>query len=484
MVSAAGRLLTLGALAVHAASAPALAVTEPLHVGTAKQLFIDRRFIETSRGVTLVVNAPRPTREKLIVADRPWEDYWIGGYTSVIQEGNRLHLWYETEDLRGGRGVAYATSTDGGASWAKPNLGIAEYQGSTANNLVVTKIHGHIVFRNRPDAPASQRYCMFVGTPNQAFTSPDGLRWTPLPKVPFLNMGGQSGLDSQNVIFWDTRLRKYVAYPRVTAPPYKRTVARSVSQTFGEFPVPEIMLHRDESDPPNLDFYTSAAIEYPFAADAYFMFPAAYHHYPDPPAGQYRNDGPLDLQFAASRDGIHWSRPDRRPIIRLGREGDWDSGALYAGYGLSRQGDELSLYYTGYPVTHGRLLPELVQRAGVITRAIYRLDGFMSLDAAPEGGEFTTPPLVFDGDRLELNFDGSAGGWAEVEFLDAAGQPVPGFSRQDAERVTGNSVSRLVRWRGKSDLSRLRGTPIRLRLMLRDARLYAFQFPGGQSTLR
>jgi hypothetical protein len=37
---------------------------EPLPVGSAKQLFLDRRFIETSRGVQLVVNRPRVTGEK------------------------------------------------------------------------------------------------------------------------------------------------------------------------------------------------------------------------------------------------------------------------------------------------------------------------------------------------------------------------------------------------------------------------------------
>jgi hypothetical protein len=477
VVGAVTLALVLGVLAPLAVAGSGVATAEPLRVGTAKQLFIDQRFIEKSRGVALVVNSPRRTGEKLVVADKPWEDYWIGGYTSVIQEGPRLHLWYETADLRGTDGVAYASSTDGGATWSKPDLGIIDYQGSTANNLVITKVHGNTVFRNHPEAPADQRYCLFVGTPNQAFTSPDGLHWTRIPKLPFLNMGGRDGLDSQNVIFWDTRLRRYVAYPRVTDPALRRTVARSESRVFGEFPAPEIIFHRDESDPPDMDFYTSAAIEYPFAADAYFMFPAVYHHNPEPPAGQYRNDGPVDLQFAASRDGVHWSRPDRRPILRLGSENGWDSGALYAGYGLSRHGDELSLYYTGYPVTHGRLLPEIVKRAGVITRAIYRLDGFMSLDAGLDGGEFTTPPLVFDGDHLELNFDGSAGGWAQVEIRDAAGQPIPHFTRQDADRITGNTVAPVVHWSGKSDLSALRGTPIRLRVTLRDAKLYAFQFP-------
>ena len=75
---------------------------------------------------------------------------------------------------------------------------------------------------------------------------------------------------------------------------------------------------------------------------------AAYHHTPPPP----KNDGPLDIQFACSRDGVRWLRPDRRPIISLGFDGAWNGGSLYAGYGLSRRANELSLYYTAYDVTH------------------------------------------------------------------------------------------------------------------------------------
>jgi hypothetical protein len=117
---------------------------EPLPVGSAKQLFLDRRFIESSRGVQLVVNRPRVTGEKLLVPEKPWEDMALGGYTSVIQEGGRIHLWYLVMDLRGandtsgrGNGLAYAFSTDGGAAWTRPSLGIVKYQGSTNNNLVM-----------------------------------------------------------------------------------------------------------------------------------------------------------------------------------------------------------------------------------------------------------------------------------------------------------------------------------------------------------
>src|SRR5262245_32483740 len=85
---------------VYLALPSALAQAGPLRVGTAKQLFIDDRFFQNAKGVTPTVNRPRPTREKLIVMEKPWEDYYIGAYVSVIQEGARIHLWYEPMDER------------------------------------------------------------------------------------------------------------------------------------------------------------------------------------------------------------------------------------------------------------------------------------------------------------------------------------------------------------------------------------------------
>jgi hypothetical protein len=285
--------------------------------------------------------------------------------------------------------VAYAYSTDGGATWVKPELGVVDFAGSSRNNLVLTGIHGMHVALNRPDAPAGERYLLFAGKPNRAYVSPDGIRWTPSGKTPFLDpaLNERLTLDSQNVIFWDTRLGRYVAYPRFNIPTTRGTAGiarqfgRAESKVFGDFGKFRIVFAADTSDPVDFDWYTTAAIQYPYAADAYFMFPAAYHHTPPPP----KNDGPVDIQFACSRDGVRWLRPDRRPIISLGFEGAWNGGSLYAGYGLSRRANELSLYYTAYDVTHGAYVKR-DNLGGVITRALYRLDGFMSAEAGYDGG--------------------------------------------------------------------------------------------------
>ena len=119
---------------------------------------------------------------------------------------------------------------------------------------------------------------------------------------------------------------------------------------------------------------------------------------------------------------------------------------------------------------------ELKTRQSGIFRATLRRDGFVSADAGYGGGEFTTPPLQFGGARLELNCDGGAGGWLKVEIQDPDGQPLPGYSLADAVAVVGNSTCKPVKWTNQGSVEKLLGQSVRLRFVMRDVKLYAFQF--------
>ena len=119
---------------------------------------------------------------------------------------------------------------------------------------------------------------------------------------------------------------------------------------------------------------------------------------------------------------------------------------LFANPWLIPVGEELWLYYSGTVRKHGpQADPEAERREsrmGGIYRASIRRDGFVSADAAYDGGELTTPDLVFAGDRLELNCDGSAGGWLQVELQDAEGTPVSGHTLADADALVGNGLAK------------------------------------------
>jgi hypothetical protein len=104
-----------------------------------------------------------------------------------------------------------------------------------------------------------------------------------------------------------------------------------------------------------------------------------------------------------------------------------------------------------------------------------RLDGFAAVHAGYDGGEMRTKPLRFEGSRLLLNFATSAAGSVKVEVQDAEGRPVPGFSLADCEELIGNRIERVVSFKGGS-LERLAGKAVRLRLVLKDADVFALRF--------
>ena len=89
-----------------------------------------------------------------------------------------------------------------------------------------------------------------------------------------------------------------------------------------------------------------------------------------------------------------------------------------------------------------------------------------------------TPPLEFQGNRLELNIAVEAMGEARVELQDEGRNPLPGFSLEDCDMVLFNDVAHTVRWNGIEDISSLAGKPVRMKIIMRSAKLFAFQYSG------
>lgn len=249
----------------------------------------------------------------------------------------------------------------------------------------------------------------------------------------------------------------------------------------------DVVVFRDDADPPSTDIYTPCVHQYPWATDAYFSFPAVYRHYPSgsefdtlaagkDERGRFRNDGCLDVQLGVSRDGITWSRPDRRPYVPLGFKGSWDGACIYMALGMIRKGDEIWQYYYGVNSTHGRKDLRDLGWVGGLGRLVQRLDGFVSADADYTGAEFFTPLITFSGANLELNVDCSALGEVWVEILDENNLPIPGYSLKESISIDRNQTAAPVCWREHDNVGELVGRPVRLHFRLRACKLYAFQF--------
>ena len=125
---------------------------------------------------------------------------------------------------------------------------------------------------------------------------------------------------------------------------------------------------------------------------------------------------------------------------------------------------------------HGRGSYSYVQRYSL------RTDGFASVNAPLAGGELLTRPLKFRGNRLLVNFATSGAGSLRVELQDAQGQPLPGYTLNDAIRHVGDAINHTVRWKPGSDVGRFQDRLIRLRIVLHDADLYAFRFAQDVAT--
>lgn len=468
-----------------------------LEIADRNQIFIDRRFLQEKQNVRIVVCPPVKTNEKCIVGEGM---NVLRGYGNVMAVDGTF------------RGFD-ALSKDG-SRWRRVKKGT-----KPEPDDIVGYINGMSVVFKDPNAPPEERYKLANPKRGYIGASPDGVQWHDVARNTFPGKARYPrGMDSQNVVFYDARIKKYVAYVRVNqsyeAPPERRdyfakisrrnygqpgyhslrAVGRSVTDDLSSFPMPEVVFGPDERDPHFggvgvMDFYMPNVIQYEHAQDAYFLFSPRYLHYEDwflsddlskyPLSGaDTLNTGPEDIGFAASRDGIEWQRYRREPWIRLGMEGTFDSGNMYPARGMIVKEREIWMYYTGYDTLHGDV--DFKQRMKpVLSRVVLRKDGFTAVEADYEGGQFTTPPLRFQGDALHLNIDTSALGLARVEIQDTAGRPIDGFTLEDCDRIhTANTVNRVVTWRrGESNVAKLQAQPVRLRFELRfGARLYAFQF--------
>ena len=475
--------LTAASLATSTAAAAQGPIATPIAVGSKRQLFIDELWFDKQEKIKLTRHTPE-AREPVLVGDRPWEKDAIRAYTCVLKDGDHFRMWYRiypvtptgryTEERRGPRLTCYAESQDG-VRWEKPDLGIVEWQGSRRNNILFPP--GDIQGTNAcviidPNAGGQERYKMITRTRQVwGYVSPDGLRWKAVPANPLID---DPPADSHNVLLWDDERQRYVIYMRGVDPsvpgPFKggrRSIRRSESQDFRNWSKPELVLTADDRDPDDFHLYTNAAVKYERAERTYLAFPMVLHlkrQWPGAP-----NPGLSEVIFATSRDGIRWERRFRHPFLKPGLdELNWVDRNPILSPGIIQTGPgELSMYYSEYwrsPQSRVR-------------RAVLRADGFVSVGGPYTGwGEFTTPPLVFSGKQLKLNYHTSGGGTILVELQQQDGRPISGFSLEDCPPIFGDKIDAAVHWKERAEVSSLAGRPVRLRIRLRDAHLFAFRF--------
>jgi hypothetical protein len=186
------------------------------------------------------------------------------------------------------------------------------------------------------------------------------------------------------------------------------------------------------------------------------------------PADELKRPKINELCVGFSRDGFHWSRPDRRAFCPVSEDPKaWNFGNLQSAGGCCLIVGDRLFFYVGATKAGGGADPN---NTGL---AILRRDGFASMDAGVSEGRLTTRPVVFTGSHLFVNA-AVPDGELRVEILDEQGNVIAPFSKDECLPVRSDSTRQAVRWRAAPNLAALAGRPVRLRFFLSRGSFYAF----------
>lgn len=454
-----------------------------VELGNNREIFIDYYLIEKLEGTEIMMH--RPVDEGVVLYfDKSWEGPFCG-YCTVIKDSANYLVYY-----RGNPGGKDGTNTEttciaeskDGIHWEKPNLKIYKINGTFNNNVILANeapaSHNFSPFLDtNPKAHPSQKYKALAGEGKSglfAFGSSDGIHWK---KIRDNSVFKQGAFDSQNVSFWSESEKCYLCYFRTwTGGGFNgfRSVGRTTSSDFVHWSDPVEMTF---GDTPPEHLYTQQTSPYFRAPQIYVaiggrLMPGKQVLTEEQAKKLHVNPGYYkdcsDAYLMTSRGGSVYDRTFMEAFIRpgIGME-NWVSRSNYPALNVVQTGPaEMSVYVN----------QDYAQPTAHLHRYSLRLDGFTSISAPYIGGEVLTKPFTFSGNQLEINYSTSAVGEIRFEVLNENGKPVPGFTLEDSERITGNEISRVVQWKGEPDLQSIKERIIRLRIMMKDADLFSFRF--------
>lgn len=448
-----------------------------------------------------------------IEAAKPWEEGRIGlGHTLHDEEDGWFKAWTACS-AKGRTHRCYLQSKDF-ENWERPELGIVEFEGSKSNNLIeaddlgwifkdlssreerwkwvgernITRREYEEFQRKRPRDwdPRADR----ADVPQETSDGPgnlilavkggvsrDGFRWKTLPEPLVVEHA-----DTINTAYYDTRLKKYVAYFRNWVMPDRsshapsddrglswmagrRCIGRSETDDFRRFPLSQpILTPGPDIMGPSDTLYTNGHTFVPFAPDEHLFFPTIWHQI---------NDS-TSVAVASSLDGkvLHWLPGN--PILDTAPFGQWDGGCLFAnGHLMELPDGRWILPYGASNVPHKYPRKGAIQ--GGLGFATWKKGRLVAVEAA-ERGQFTTFALMPPGRKMRINALTARGGSVLVEITDAGRKPAPGRSFDDCKPIIGDQYKTLVTWKGGEDIGVPEGIPICLRFRLDQAKIFFLDF--------
>lgn len=439
--------------------------------------------------------------------DGLWKAWQVSTPAEARFEG--LAAQHETQ-----RRLTYLESKDG-VKWYRPMLSLVRWPGHDQTNIVLDlDSGGTAVYASVFVDPANKEwpYEMFVlrspklgGVPNRVghlpgpeeklgtyrYHSKDGKDWKLIEGPIHPSIGGGADVSYVHRQEDGSYVSYFKLYPKLRDGdriiPYDnnprgglRSISRRTSPNGTDWGNDSLSLIRDWRDPDYMQFLELCPVK---TNGGYIALVTCYD----------ASIQTMSQQMAASRDGIHWWRPDRRTALPSTPLGEYGGGMTWQMHHPIVENGTMYLYYAGSEGIHGeihdtRLQPQVevgnervsgIQKPTLpfytaLMRASWKFDRLWALVPSAGGptiGEAVTRPGKFAGTQLTVDVHVKQGGSFRAELLDAAGHPIPGFKAEDCEPVTGDHARVTLRWRGGVQAP---ATAVKTRFILERSFLYGY----------
>ena len=396
---------------------------------------------------------------------------------TVIKVKETYRMWYTGHDGKK-RQVCYAESRDG-LAWEKPKLGLVEYNGSRANNLVLLdgdrSAHAAIalVLHDPDDPDPSRRYKMLredavagVSWKIFAAVSADGLRWKSLAGGQPVNASQwePSGLVRFNGAYYINAHSNAIRHPLPGA--HKRTMQTFVSYDFENWTKAAHLSFRRDNVPPRppTDFEGHRGPQVHLGASLWRRGNVVLGFYGmyDNPTND-RRTSVCDIGLIVSNNAVNFREPiPDFKIVPSFEEPDRAEPRLTQGQAFENIGDRTIFYY-GIWTEVNRNGPTGVR---IATWPRDRL-GFYSPGLDIADAHCISSPLspVNAEARVYVNASGLGPDTRlQVELLDEQFRPLAGYTAAECAPFAAESGFRLpVTWKGRQTLAGLK-RPLRVRV--------------------
>jgi len=458
---------------------------EVIDISIGRQLFVDNFLIESTTLTRQWHQAKYYTNNPVLSPTTAWEMTGNkgGGFAAPFSDGvwydevdNKFKMWYMAGGATHGDGfflTCYAESSDG-INWVRPSLNLV----SGTNIIHKGKNRdSNTIWLDKTETNASRRFKMFNvygGAGNwkyHYFTSSDGKAWreqkesgaladrstvfhNPFRGVWVFSMRHNIRIDANNLV----RARDYYENADLLSGVEN---AKADLQRFWFGPWP---------NEPKHDYYTNVkpAI-YNHDAIAYeSVMLGKFSVWSGPENDVCANDNVIkrnQILLGFSRDGWSWSRENFKPFCAVNdNKSSWNNGNIQTAVGSPIiVGDKLYFYMSGRTLNSNNA--EIVSTG----LAFLRRDGFASMSGT---GELTTETLKFDGEHFFVN--ANVQGSLRIEILDADGNVIPGFCKNDCIEFIGDNTKKNIMWLNNNKLSALKGKNIKIKFYLESGDIYSF----------